>query len=91
MSVRRLLLARFDCNRRAPVCKSISGDGDLIGNSWRDILECESSIVLCYGCDRIAGRPLQNYLGIRDRIAADIDYRAQDGSSLYICHVAKLR
>src|SRR5271166_3148655 len=51
------LLPRFDCDGRGPVCKSVSSDGDLTGNSRRDIVECKGSILICYFCETIAGRP----------------------------------
>ena len=70
------LLPGFDCNGRTPLCKSFSGDGDLIGNSRRDMVECKGSIVLCYNCETIASRPLKDYGGIGNRIVAGIDHRA---------------
>src|SRR5208282_266105 len=55
------VLPGFECTGRGPLCKSFSSDGDRIGNSRRDMVECKGSTVICYYCETIASRPLKDY------------------------------
>src|SRR5208282_2260587 len=85
------LLPRLDCNGRAPLCKSFRGDGDVISNARRGLVECEASIVLCYNRKTIAGRPLKDYGGTGNWIVAGIHNRAKDASCFCICRYSRLR
>src|SRR5208282_177063 len=75
-----LILAWFDCDGRTPICKTFSGDGDLIRDSRRGFVKCKGSIVLCDSCETIARRPLKDYCGGGNRIAAGVDHHTPDAS-----------
>src|SRR5208283_5964725 len=70
------VLPGLDCNGRAPLCKSLGSDRNLIDNSWRDIGECKGSVLLRYRGETIANWPSKDDGGIGNRIVAGIDHRA---------------
>src|SRR5271165_2607189 len=85
-----LVLPGFDCNGRTPVCKSFSGDGDLIGDSGRGLVECKASVVFCDSRETVASRPLKEYCGTGNRIVARIDHSTEDPSCSCIWRFSRL-
>src|SRR5258708_17226191 len=85
-----LLVTGFDCNGRVRLCKSFCSDRDQIGNSWRDVVECKRSIVLCYNCERIADRLLQDYRRVGNRIVVTVDHCSKDASCSGILRFRRL-
>src|ERR1700751_936295 len=86
-----LFLPGFDGDGGAPLCKSFCGDGNLIRNSWRDILECKRSIVLRYNCERIVERFSQEYGCVGNCFVVTINHCTEDTSWLGIRRCSRLR
>ncbi len=85
------LLPGFNCNGRAPICKSFRSDGDVIGKPRCGPVEGKASIILCYNCEPITGRPLKNYCGTGNWIVAGIDDLPQNASGFCFFRFTRLR